>query len=146
MKPKIPTIKVPSDECTISIGQVIEDGEIINEGTPHFVHVGEWVEVMPVMTVKEVVELSRIQQGATDANGNSNIGQNLDALCNQLSKRIIKWNWTDLMGEKLPQPYNNPEVLSALSSEELLWLVNTTSSNESEDDRKKDSEQLEIIS
>ena len=58
MKPKIPTVKVPSDECAISIGQIIEDGEIVEPGTPHYVHIGEWVEIMPVMAVKEVMQLS----------------------------------------------------------------------------------------
>ena len=50
MKPKkmkIPATKVLSDDCTITTGQVIEDGETIDAGVQHFVHQGEWVEVMP---------------------------------------------------------------------------------------------------
>ena len=34
MKPKIPASRIKSDECAINIGQVIEDGEIVNPGTP----------------------------------------------------------------------------------------------------------------
>ena len=139
MKPKIPTIKIKSDECTISLGQVIEDGDVIDPGVAHYVHKGEWVELMPVMTVKEVMQLAKLQQGMTSAN--ASLGDSLSNLCAELSKRLIKWNWTDLMGEKLPQPYNNPDVLEALSSDELLWLVNATSQAETEAERKKDFEQ-----
>ena len=139
MKPKIPTIKIKSDACTISLGQVIEDGEIIDPGTAHYIHKGEWVELVPVMTVKEVMQLAKLQQG-TSSSENS-LGDSLSELCKELSKRLIKWNWTDLMGEALPQPYNRPDILEALSADELLWLVNATSNQESADDRKKDSEQ-----
>ena len=136
MKPKIPAQKVLSDDCSISIGQVIEDGEIIDEGTPHFVHQGEWVEVLPVMTVKEVMQISRLQNAANDA---TELGENLTELCRQLSRRVIAWNWTDMMGESMEQPYNRPDVLEGLSSEELMWLMTATSGGDSADARKKDS-------
>jgi hypothetical protein len=139
MKPKIPAIRIACDECAINIGQVIEDGEIVDEGTPHYVHIDEWVEIMPVLTVKEVMHLSALQQGL-DATG-GNLGDNLGALCKELSRRITDWNWTDLMGEPLAKPHDDPSVLESLSSDELLWLVNATGSQESADDRKKDSEQ-----
>ena len=143
MKPKLPTVKIPSDECSISIGQVIEDGEIVEPGKAHYIHKGEWVEIMPVLTVKEVMQLSRLQQGASDS---TSLGENLSELCKELSRRIIKWNWTDLMGERLQQPYNRPDVLEGLSSDELLWLVNASSNQENDDDRKKDSEPSESTS
>ena len=136
MKPKIPTTKVNSDECSINIGQVVEDGEITNPGTPYFVHQGEWVEILPVITVAEVMNISRLQNAATDTVG---LDQNLSSLCKELSKRIIAWNWTDLMGEKMEQPYNRPDVLERLASEELMWLMSAASSQESADERKKDS-------
>ena len=139
MKPKIPTVRIKSDECTISLGQVIEDGDVIDPGVAHYVHKGEWVELMPVMTVREVMQLAKLQQGMTS--DNSSLGDSLSNLCAELSKRLIKWNWTDLMGEKLPQPYNRPDILEALSSDELLWLVNATSQAETEAERKKDLEQ-----
>ncbi len=145
MKPKLklPTIRIKSDDCFISIGQVVEDGEIINEGTPYYVHEKEWIEVIPVMTVREVLHLSKLQGGLNDTNG---IGENLSMLCQELSKRIVSWNWTDIMGEPLEQPYKNAAVLEEVTSEELLWLVGATSRTESEDARKKDSEPLETTS
>ena len=139
MKPKIPTVKVPSDECAISIGQIIEDGEITEAGTPHYVHIGEWVEIMPVMAVKEVMQLSRLQRGSDDPSG---LGESLSQLCKELSKRIIAWNWTDLVGEPMEQPYNRPDVLEELSSDELLWLVNASGVQEGADARKKGSDNL----
>ena len=145
MKPKskLPTIQIPSDDCIVSIGQVVEDGEIKDEGTPYYVHEGEWIEVIPVMTVREVLQLSKLQAGMS---GDNNIGDNLGMLCVELSKRIMAWNWTDMMGEPLAQPYKNPEVLEEVTSEELLWLVSATSQTETPAARKKDSEPLETTS
>jgi hypothetical protein len=139
MKPKIPTQKVLSDACAINVGQVVEDGEITSPGTPYYVHEGEWVEVMPVMTVREVMNLSRLQNNSGEG---STLGQSLTDLCQELSRRVIKWNWTNLMGEKMEQPYNRPDVLEGLSSEELLWLVNATGGGEGAEERKKDLEAL----
>lgn len=134
--PKIPAQKVPSDGCFISIGQVIENGEIVDVGTPYFIHEGEWIEVIPVVTVKEVMQLSRLQNGSNDPLA---LGDSLTQLCREISRRVMAWNWTDLMGEPLEQPFNRPEVLEELSSEELMWLVNATNGGESANERKKDS-------
>ena len=135
-KSKIPTQKVKSDSCAINIGQVIEEGEITDPGVPHYVHKGEWVEILPVMTVKEVTQLSNLQV-ASDTPGS--LGRSMTTLCTELSKRIIGWNWTDMMGEVMDQPYKNPTVLEELTSDELMWLINATSGGETADDRKKDS-------
>ena len=143
MKPKIPTMKVQSDDCAINVGQVVEDGEIVHQGTPHYVHTGEWVEILPVITVKEVMQISKLQNAGDDASG---LGENLTELCKELSKRVVKWNWTDLMGEPIDQPYNRPEILEGLSSEELMWLMAATSGGDAADARKKDSKESESIS
>ena len=143
MKPKIPAQKVLSDDCSISIGQVVEDGEIVQQGTPHFVHKGEWVEILPVMTVKEVMQISRLQNAGTDG---SQLGENLTHLCKELARRVISWNWTDLMGEPMEQPYKRPDVLEGLSSEELMWLMGATGGGEAADARKKDSDRSENTS
>jgi hypothetical protein len=143
MKPKIPTQKIKSDDCAVNIGQVFEEGEVTNPGTPHYVHKGEWVEIIPVMTVKEVTELSNLQ-AATSTPGA--LGKSMTKLCEELSKRVIAWNWTDMMGENMDQPYKNPSVLEDLTSDELMWLINATSDRESIEDRKKDSAPLESTS
>ena len=147
MKPKgklkIPAVRVASDDCNINIGQVMEDGEITVPGTPYHVHVGEWVEVMPVIAVKEVMQLSRLQRGGEESGA---LGESLGQLCQELSKRLLAWNWTDLTGERMEQPYNRPDILENISADELLWLVNATSEQEKPDARLKDSESLENIS
>jgi len=143
IKSKIPTVIAQSDECAINIGQVIEDGEIVNAGTPYYVHTGEWVELLPVMTVSEVMQISRLQN-ATGETGE--LGKNLSDLCQELSRRIVAWNWTGLLGEPLEQPYNRPDVLERLSSEELMWLLAATGSGESADARKKDSPKSGVTS
>ena len=136
MRPKIPAVKVNSDECFISVGQVIEDGAIVDEGTPYYIHKGEWVEVLPVLTVREVMQINKLQNAASDANG---LGENLSMLCKELAQRVIAWNWTDMMGETMEQPYKRPDVLEGLASEELMWLMSATSQQESPDERKKGS-------
>ena len=143
MKPKIPTKMVMSDECAINVGQVVEDGEITNPGIPYYVHEGECVEMLPVITVSEVMQISRLQNAGGDT---SALGDSLAELCKELSKRIVSWDWTNLMGEPMEQPYNRPDVLEGLSSEELMWLMTAAGAGEPADARKKDSEQLENIS
>ena len=143
MKPKIPAIRVKSDDCSISVGQVVEDGEVVDQGTPHYVHKGEWVEILPVITVKEVMQISKLQNAGDNASG---LGESLTELCKELSRRVIKWNWTDLMGEPIDQPYGRPEILERLSSEELMWLMGAASGGESADARKKASDNSENIS
>ena len=143
MKPKIPAIRVKSDECAINVGQVVEDGEIIDQGTPHYIHKGEWVEILPVITVREVMQISKLQNAGGDASG---LGENLTELCKELCRRVIAWNWTDLMGEPIDQPYNRPDILESLSSEELMWLMTATSGGDSADARKKGLNESESIS
>jgi len=143
MKPKIPAVRIDSDDCFISVGQVIEDGEIVEAGTPYYIHQDEWVEVLPIMTVREVMQISRLQNVANDS---TNLGEGLTGLCQELARRVIVWNWTDLMGEPMEQPHNRPDVLEALSSEELLWLMSATGGGESADERKKDSAKSDDIS
>ena len=135
-KLKIPAIKVLADDCSISIGQVIEDGEITDPGTPHYIHIGDWVEVMPVVAVREVMQLSRLQLGIEDR---GSLGESLGQLCQELSKRLVAWNWTDLVGQAMEQPHNRPDVLEELSADELLWLVNAAAEKESAAARKKGS-------
>ena len=82
------------------------------------------------------MQLSRLQRGSEDTGG---LGESLSQLCRELSRRLIKWNWTDLMGEPMEQPYNRPDVIEELSSDELLWLVNAATGQEVAEARKKGS-------
>jgi hypothetical protein len=132
------------------VGRKIVGGEVVELGTPHKVHEGEWVEILPVTSVGEYISFGKLFTGeasetekepkkitrkmlaAIGARTEDTFGQMIQAV----SERVLDWNWTDLMGKKLPKPYQNPKVIRSLSIDELLWLANVAE-YEPEIDRKK---------
>jgi hypothetical protein len=146
-KPKIPVVRVPSDGCMVTVGQVVTAGVITSPGTGYSVHKGEWVEILPAMTVQEVIALTSMQRIATSETQDAGEVEGVfRAMVDQLAKRVTAWNWTDMMGEPHPQPYGNPAALLALTNEELLWLVQATSGQETPEERKNDSGPLPFTS
>lgn len=129
---KIPLRRVDASACAVVVGRVIKDGKIVNQGTPHLVHKGEWVEFVPVTSVREFISLMGIMDGV----GNEAMSAHLKQLGERLAKRVVRWNWTDMMGESLPQPYGCPDVLLGLSEDELYWLMARSYETEPEDERK----------
>lgn len=129
---KIPPERVPSDDCTIFIHQKIEDGEIIEQGEGIKVHIGEWVELIPTQNIAELTALTDIQNMGAEGGGA------LRRLCEELSKRVTAWNWTDNAGDPLPQPYKNPDVIATLDNDELMWLFSATKGAETSEQRKND--------
>ena len=110
---KIPPTRVASDDCAIYLDRVIEDGEIIEEGTAHYIHKDEWVELFPMQNLKQLIALAKVVR-SSDGDAKDMIlsqAEGLRELCEALSKRIVSWNWTDNGGEPLPQPYKAPDVL-----------------------------------
>ncbi len=136
---KIPPTRVASDDCAIYVGRVIEDKEITNEGTAHYVHTGEWVELFPTQNLKELISLAKVV-GSSEMSDSKDmiVGQAeaLHELCLALSKRVVAWSWTDNGGEPLPQPYKAPDVLEELDNDELMWLLGAAQGNETKVDRK----------
>lgn len=130
---KIPPRRVPSDDCTVCIGREIKDGQIVNAGTPYRVHEGEWVEVLPIVSVRRWLSLRHMMDGT--ASDGASLEKALDALCHELSERVMAWNWTDMSGQPLPQPYRNEAVFRDLSDDEILWLA-LASQGESPGERK----------
>jgi len=130
-KLKIPAVRVASDDCPIYIGRTLDDdGKIDKEGTPYYIHEREWIEVIPVQSVDASLALAALIAGdETNGTRESNraaaviMGESLTTLCEEIAGRIVKWNWTDLEGEALPDPHNEPDVIRALSNDELLYLV-----------------------
>ena len=128
-KPKIPLKKVPADDCVVYVGRVHDKaGEIVVPGEPIQPHVGEWVELIPLQSVGQIMALSRCAALAAGA-GESTTPKELlamdgafDDLCRGLAQRVVSWNWTDLMSEPLEQPYRRPDIIKALTSEEIMWL------------------------
>ena len=123
---KIPTVKVPSDECVVHIGRVIEDGNVTVEGDTYYPHVGEQIEILPLMTVGEVINTGKIAGMTGEETDIRVIGSNFDELCSAIAKRVFAWNWTDMEGLPLASPHRNPAVLKELSSEELVYLMGVT--------------------
>ena len=135
---KIPPARVASDDCAIYLDRVIEDGEVVNEGTAHYVHIDEWVELFPTQNLKQLIALAKVVR-SSDGDVKDMIviqADGLRELCVALSKRIVDWNWTDNGGEPLPKPYKAPDVLEELDNDELMWLLGAAQGKETSADRK----------
>jgi len=135
-RPKLPLVRIPSDGCTVSLGRTLKDGKIDNPGIPHKVHLGEHIEVLPTLAMSEYIALARVRQCGIGGATVDEMEANLNRLCLELSKRVIAWDWTDMMGQPYPQPYGHPEVLAQLTTDELVYLMDVAPTTESGDDRK----------
>jgi hypothetical protein len=130
--PKIPTERVDASELAIYTNQVIQNGEVIHQGDAHFVHEGEWVEVIPVRSMTEYLSLAELvtadtitdSEGKADDKGQAVVlAGSLKALSETLAQRVVSWNWTDIMGIPLDKPYGRPDLIRSLATEELVWLI-----------------------
>lgn len=129
---KIPAEWVPSDDCVVYRGRVIEEGNIIVQGTPHYIHQGEWVEVLPVGNMREFLAVSKLGAAFGDI-GRDMMGsamaaglaeKALDDICDVLAERVLSWTWTDNDFHPLSPPFRNRDVFRhTIGVEELLWLV-----------------------
>tara|TARA_Y100000310_G_scaffold330185_1_gene401419 strand:+ start:1283 stop:1804 length:522 start_codon:yes stop_codon:yes gene_type:complete len=137
--PKIEPVTVPSDNCVVMTGQVIKDGKVAHPGTPHHIHEGETVTLLPVSSVKERLAITRIAAvgDSEDPLETYQAYGAMDDLAIALSQRVLEWTWTDMFGHPMPQPHNEPEVIRALQDEELIWLMSATV--ETEEDRGNES-------
>ena len=143
VKPK----RFPSDDCLLYPDRTIsEDGNVVENGEGVPIHVGEWVEIVTVQSMRELISLGRIAEQVTGdtidpeqvAARLTAAGSSFNELCVALSERVTAWSWTDNEGVPLPQPYRQPEVLANLSNDELMYLVQA-SRGETPDARKKGS-------
>lgn len=119
------------------VGQTIRDGKIDHPGTPHYVHQGEWVEFMPVVSM---ADLFFLMKGLSPATGEVEtmdaMMERISARCEWLANQVVAWNWTGLTGMPLEQPYHRTDVLMGLSNDELMWLIAQSQETETEGDRK----------
>ncbi len=120
---KPPTRRVPSDDCEVTI-----DGE---DYTPH---VGEWIEVIPRLSVGEVrlfrslnalqPKLAAIEgDDGADASGIALMDDSFQEVLAVLRHRVLAWNWTDDADEPYPQPRDAPDVFEQLRIEEIYYLT-----------------------
>lgn len=120
--PRVAGERIPSDGCEVTI-----NGEAI------YPHEGQWVEMLPVRKVSDLQAIDRMMAfGDKLAIARDDSMRELVALlseeyghfCELLSRRVLAWDWTDMVtGEPLPQPFGCPEVLAELSEAELLYLT-----------------------
>lgn len=129
---KIPPDQILSDDCTVNVGRVIEDGEITYDGTSYHVHIGEYVEIVPVQSLDELIALSDIMGVAENPSAFGAMRQ----LCETLSERVISWTWTGMDNKPLAQPFENPKVLQGLTNDELMWLFSAVKGKETSEARK----------
>ncbi len=118
-------VEVKSDDCLVTVN-----------GEKCAVHEGESVWLFQGQSVAEMRAVTRLAQlqVQVDALKGSNdqaaamtllaeIEGLFDALCAMLAPRVVRWTWTDLLGNPMPQPDGTPGVLARLDSEELFWLL-----------------------
>jgi len=127
---KVPSKRVLSDDCTITV-----DGQVIR------VHEDEWVDLLPVGTLRQYTALLRLQNLVVDESDT----QVLHDLCEEVAERVIDWNWTGIDGKKLPSPYQNTRIIEGLTSEEVAWLIQNVQ-GETQGERKNGSPLSEVKS
>ncbi|MCH9011287.1 MAG: hypothetical protein IIC21_11730 [Chloroflexi bacterium] len=130
LKKGLPIKRVPSDDCLLYPKKMFETDEggvpaqLKERGEGIAVHVGEWVEIVPMASMFQYL---RLEKGSDLA---------FDAVCENLSKKIVRWNWTDILGDPYPQPFRNPAVLRTLEDDELVYLIKLLQTGETEGERK----------
>jgi len=147
---KIPPVRIACDDCEIHVGRVIRNREIVTPGVAYRVHIGEWIEVIPALTVRALLGFRPIE--GIESNGQITVGErldeaerNFDDVARSLCDRIVAWNWTALDGTALDQPYKAPQVLKDLHVDEIVYLV-AALNREPEAERKNGSGALPITS
>jgi len=131
MKPKIPLKRVDSSNCVVYVGRRIAGGKVVEAGTPYKVHEGEWVDILPVTSVGELIAFGEMAASSSKVTKEkkllslgSKMGMAFESVVQRVAQRVYDWNWTDIEGKRLPNPHNNPDVIRSLSTDELVWLAN----------------------
>ena len=139
LKKGLPIKRVPSDDCLLYPNQQFEtdtDGNAIglkDRGEGVAVHVDEWVEFVPMASMFQYMGLGQV---TSDKKELAERDQALLTVCKGLSKKLVHWNWTDILGDPYPQPFRNPAVLRMLEDDELVYLIKLLQTGETEGERK----------
>ncbi len=128
--------RIASDDCAVEV-----------DGATYYPHQGEWVEVRPIMQVKDVRLNVRLQQMGVELEALKGEPDELlrkaqlnaeatEAMVGFVAPRLVRWNWTDMDGQPMAQP--SAEALGELSPEEMRWLYLRVSGQETAAERKND--------
>lgn len=117
--------QVSSDDCVVTVN-----------GEPCTPHEGEFVWLFQGQSMSELRGLSKLMglqtamdvaKGDTDAGTVQELLEGINAafddICKMLAPRVVRWDWTDLRGDPLPQPDGTPGPLARLDTQELMWLL-----------------------
>ncbi len=93
------------------------------DGTAHYPHAGEWVDMKRKVAPGDVRFLSGYKQKADQAPAAAH-----QALCAFLAHITFAWSWTgppDSNGicTAYPEPHDNPVAFYDLQDEEVMWLM-----------------------
>ena len=117
---KPPTRQVPSDDCLVEV-----------DGMEYKVHEREWVKIISSFAVghlkvmRRVGELQSQMDSLEDGEEIKKVilaDDVMSELVEVLQGRIVGWNWTDDLGNPLPQPFGNPNAFKSLRLEEMMYL------------------------
>ncbi len=124
-------VRVPSDDCVVTV-----------KGTSYHVHEGEWVELLPGLSVGDYESFHafagvQVQMAAVKGEADEGL-KTIGILADTFGKavplvksRLVAWNWTDMRGEPLPQPHAEPSPLWRLDEAEIAYLIQViTGTNE----------------
>ena len=137
--------RVPSDDCAVT-----------HAGEVFYPHEGEWVEMLPGISVGDLAALKSLAQlemrrAALDGDedeGAQTIDMLLEAVATArtvVTPRLTAWSWTDIRGAPLPCPADDPDVYLGLEVEEVFYLMRVAR-GEAPAERKNDSRPLPITS
>jgi hypothetical protein len=142
---KVPPVEVECSDYELFVGRELDDnGDAVVAGERYTPHKGERIMVMPVSTMGSMFGLTRLV-GPDDEEADGVLGEGDDAasqaviadamqrrlarqaqafeqIITTLARRVVWWDWTDLGGEPLPQPYRNPEAITGLDPSEIFYL------------------------
>lgn len=105
----IPNRRLPSDDFTVTV-----------DGTDYHPHAGEWLEVGPTRTLRQL----KFLEDATaplDGEGSSDYFKRLWAAMTAGGVYLLAWNWT-ANGQPLP-PVDTPDIWLDLTDDECLYVV-----------------------
>ena len=118
-KPK--AVRVPSDDCMVSVG-----------GVEYALHAGEWIDVVPGLTVEEYkIQMAMLRLQVDIANADKpeeqsvylgRAEESIDRTMAILGRRILGWNWTGDDEAPYPSPPTE-EALRNLRMEEMAYLL-----------------------
>ena len=142
---KVPPVEIECSDYELWVGRELNDnGDAVVEGNRYTPHAGERIMIMPVGTMGSMFGLTNML-GPDDAEADGVLDEGDDAasqavirdatqrrlkrqteafeqIITTLARRVVWWDWTDLGGEPLPQPYRSPEALTGLDPSELFYL------------------------